>query len=89
MSKPLITCYGLWCSLGAYRGFQKYNQKYREDYKFYLENPNSKRPEYYYSDFIASTLMGVFVYANPILLPVFVYQEIVDLEKKFRCIKRD
>ena len=89
MSVPFKTCYGLWCSLGAYRGFQKYNQKYLEDNKFYLENPNSKRPQYYYSDYIASTLMGVFVYANPVLTPIFVYKEINDLEKEFRGVKKD
>ena len=89
MSKRFLTCYGLWCSLGAYRGIQKYNNNYREDHNFYLENPKSKKPEYYYSDFMASTLMGLFLYGNPFLLPNFAYEEIFDLEKKLRGIKSD
>jgi len=87
MSKPFLTCYGLWCSLGTYRGIQDYNKKYDKDYKFYLENPNSKKPIYYYSDFISSSLLGLLVYANPILLPIFGYHEIVNFEKIIRGIK--
>jgi superoxide dismutase len=88
MSKPFLTCYGLWCSLGTYRGIQDYNKKYDKDYKFYLEKPNSKKPIYYYSDFISSSLLGLLVYANPILLPIFGYYEIVNFEKIIRGISK-
>jgi len=90
MSKVFITSYGLWCSLGVYRGFKDYNNKYDKEYKLYLENNcKLKKPEYYYIDCISSSFIGLFVYGNPILLPIFAYHEIVDLEKKFRGIKKD
>lgn len=89
MAKPIAIGYGLWCSLGVYRGFKDYNNKYDKDYKLYLEKPNLKKPEYYYTDCIGSSFMGLFVYANPILLPIFAYHEVIDLEKKIRGFKKD
>jgi hypothetical protein len=87
MNKPFLTCYGLWCSLGIYRGAQDFNKKYNKDYKFYLENPKSKKPEYYYIDYISSSFSGFLCYANPIILPFFVFVELKDLERKVRGIK--
>jgi hypothetical protein len=87
MSKPFLTCYGLWCSLGIYRGAQDFNKKYNKDYKFYLENPKSKKPEYYYLDCIANSFLVFVCYATPITLPFFVFVELKDLEGKVRGIK--
>jgi len=89
MSKPFLTCYGLWCSLGVYRGFKDYNKKYDKDYKFYLENSKLKKPEYYYSDCISYSFLAFICYANPILLPIFAVAELKDLEGKIRGIKKD
>jgi hypothetical protein len=86
MVKLFVTCYGLWCSLGIYRGFQDYNNKFHKDY---IENPNSKKPEYYYSDLFASSALGFIAYANPLTLPVFAFLEIRELELKIRSIKKD
>lgn len=87
MSKPFLTCYGLWCSLGVYRGVQDYNKKYNKEYKYHVENPNSKKPEYYYTSLIGNSLLGFICYANPITLPIFAIGELYELEKKIRGIK--
>ena len=83
MSKT-FAIYGLWCSFGAYRGFKDYNLKYEKNYKLYLEKPNFKKPQYYYTECFGSTLFGLLAYGNPILLPIFAYHEIVALEQKIR-----
>jgi hypothetical protein len=87
MSKPFLTCYGLWCSLGAYRGVQDYSKKYNKEYKYHTENPNSKKPQYYYTVCFSSSILGIICYANPFTLPFFAYAEIINLEKKIRGIK--
>lgn len=89
MSKILGTSYGLFCSLGIYRGAQDYNKKYNKEYKIYLELPTSKKPEYYYIDFISSSFFGFVCYANPITLPFFLVSELKDLEGKIRGIPKD
>lgn len=75
--------------MGAYRGVQDYDKKYNKDYNFYLKNPNSKRPEYYYTDVVASSFMGFICYANPLILPFFLASEIRYLESEIRGIKKD
>jgi len=85
MSKPFFTFYGLWSALGAYRGVQDFNKDFNKQYKNYMENPtSSKKPEYYYIDYIGSSFMGVVCYANPLTLPFFAFAELKDLEKKIR-----
>lgn len=87
MSKSVLTCYGLWSSLGVYRGVKDYNKQYNKDYKFYMKYPDSKKPEYYYTSAFGNSVFGFICYANPILLPVFAIEELYELEKTIRGIE--
>lgn len=94
MSKRQILIGGIsalsWGSLGAYRGVQYYNKKYRNDYKKYINDPKYRsEPKYYYLTCFGVSCWHFLFYANPVLLPITVIQELYNLEETIRGIKND
>jgi len=85
----LLISYGLWSGLGAYRGFQDYNKEYNKKNKYYMKNPNSKKPEFYFTQFFLNTMVGFLVYANPLSAPFFIVHELYGIEEKIRGIKNE
>jgi len=83
-----------WVSLGAYRGVQDYNRRYKKDYKYFLKHKdnsyrNEKEPIYYYVGCFGSSVLYVLFYVNPILFVSYVIEELYNFEKMIRCIKDD
>lgn len=69
-------CYTSWCGLGFIRGINSY--KYDK-----IKEP------YIYSDSIIDGLIGIFVYGNPILLPLFIHKELYRLEVNIRNLENE
>jgi len=62
-----------WAGLGAYRGVQDYNRRYKKDYKYFLKHKdnsyrNEKEPIYYYVSCFGSSILHLLLYASPIFL---------------------
>lgn len=68
----ILTFYTSWCGLGFIRGTNSY--KY-------------KKEKYLYIDSITYGLYGTLMYANPSLLPVFLYKELYRLEINMRNLE--
>ena len=75
--------WGLWGTLGCYRG----NQYYKTELKRDLER--NKKTQYYYSKNLGCCLLGGCVYVLPITIPVNIIYELYNLEEFVRGIKRD
>ena len=72
--------YAGWCGLGFVRGtnFYKYN------YNKYNENES-----YMYSNSLINGFFGMFVYGNPVTLPITIYKELYRLEVNIRNIEKE
>jgi len=87
--RGFIAC-GLWGGLGAYRGVQRYNKGYNDDYKRYLEHPNYRRkPQYYYISCFGSAVSDFVFYAFPPCIPFTIMTELYYLEGAIRGIEED
>ena len=71
-----IICYTGWCGLGFIRGINSY--KYDK----------IKKP-YIYSDSLVDGLIGIFMYGNPMLLPIFIHKELYRLEVNIRNLENE
>jgi hypothetical protein len=81
---------GLWGGLGAYRGAENYKKNYDIDYKRYLKNPDyNRKPQYYYLTYIGNSIYYSALYIYPISAPIFIIEELYNLEKAIRRIKDD
>jgi hypothetical protein len=79
---------GLWGGLGAYRGTQNYRKNYDIDYKRHLENPTyCKKPQYYYLSCFGKAFYYSALYIYPISGPIFIIEELYNVEKAIRGIK--
>jgi hypothetical protein len=93
----LLTSYGLWGGLGAYRGVQDYNKKYNDKYKYYLKHQNDKykydhikKPQYYYLSCCGSSIIWAFgFYLNPLFIAISIMDELYNVERSIRGIKDD
>jgi hypothetical protein len=75
-----IIGYTSWCGLGFIRGINSY--KYNH-YKY------EKKETYMYSSLILNGILGIFIYVNPILLPITLYKELYRLEINIRNIQNE
>ena len=87
MNKLVVTGYGCWGALGAYRGVQEYNKKFNRDFKHYLKYPDTKKPEYYYLSCLGFSLLASLGYIIPPFLLFNAGLEIYNIERALRGIK--
>lgn len=76
---PLLG-YASWCGLGLIRGVNYY--------KYTCNNYEKKNP-FIYSNSIIDGILGLFLYANPILLPITIHKEIYRLEINIRNLENE
>jgi len=69
-----------WSSLGFIRGLNSYK---------YNHNKYEKTNNYLYLNLVCYGFCGLSLYANPFLLPVFVYKEIYRLEVNLRNLEEE
>lgn len=69
-----------WCGLGFYRGVKDYNYTY---------NRYKKNEPYIYLNSVVDGFLGIFMYANPALLPVTIHKELYRLEVDIRNLEKD
>jgi hypothetical protein len=80
--KPIIiTTLSLWCSLGLYRGGQKY------DYEYNSKKYNNK--SYLYTVKFSNSILYGFLYMNPIFFPFILYKEIYRLEVNLKKLENE
>ena len=72
--------YASWCGLGFVRGTQ--------DYAFNYNRFDKNKPYMYIRSFMYGNL-GIILYANPILLPIFLYKETYRLEINLRNLENE
>ena len=73
-----ILGYTSWCGLGFFRGVNYYKYKCSIN-----DNP------YIYSNSIVDGVLGIFLYGNPILLPVTIHKELYKLEINIRNLENE
>jgi len=79
-----------WAGLGAYRGVQDYNKKYKKDYANYVKNPKYyPQPKYYYVSCIGNSIGHLFFYINPFFIPISIITELYNVEKAIRGMNDD
>ena len=83
-----------WAGLGAYRGVQDYNKRYKKDYQYFLKHKDNgffkeKEPKYYYVSCFGSSILYLIRYVNPIIFMASVIDELYNVEKMIRGIKDD
>ncbi len=98
MGKILFTTWGLFSTLGVYRGIKDYGFKYKQRVTKYEQDcekyPNiykntdiynyATKPKYYTSDAIATGCLGFVLYANPATCLIMLYNELHRLEINLR-----
>jgi hypothetical protein len=82
-----LISYGLWGGLGAYRGVQDYNKQYDKNYKYHLEHPTHRKPQYYYLSCLGSSAVCFGFYIMPLFLPITITMELYSLERAIRGIE--
>jgi len=75
-----IFCFTSWCGLGFLRGINSYA---------YNHNKYEKNEHYIYSYSILHGFGGIILYANPILLPIFIHKELYRLEINIRNLENE
>lgn len=80
MNNKFIIGYTCWCGLGFIRGVKSYNYNY---------NKYKKDEPYMYLNLVCNGLFGIFIYANPILLPVTTHKEFYRLETNLRNLEKN
>ena len=75
-----VICYSSWCGLGFIRGINYYK---------YTHNKYEKDKPYVYSYSIIDGLLGIIIYANPILLPISIHKELYRLEVNIRNLESE
>ena len=84
-----------WAGLGAYRGVQDYNRRYKKDYNYYLKHKDDiyrkeKEPKYYYVSCFGSSIWSCLMYyVNPFCFVCGLIDEMYNFEKMIRGIKDD
>lgn len=85
--KYIIPSWGL---LGIYRGINLYNHNYKMDYKKYVKEPQYyTKPEYFYFANVPYGIFGLFIYYNPIFLPIVLVKEVYRLEVNIRGLNEE
>lgn len=81
-NKKLLSIIGYtgWCGLGFYRGINYYK---------YNHNKYETKENFLYSSSIVYGFYGLFIYANPFLLPILSYKEIYRLECNVRNLENE
>ena len=82
----IITGYTSWCGLGFIRGINYY--KYTHD-TLNKNNNNDKNKPYIYSNSIIDGFLGIFIYGNPIFLPIIIHKELYRLEVSIRNLENE
>ena len=69
-----------WCGLGFIRGINsyKYNHKKYE-----------KNEDYLYVNLLLNGVFGIFMYVNPLFLPLSIYKELYRLEINLRNLENE
>lgn len=82
-------------SLGFYRGINEYKYHYKKDFDRY-ENDCKKypldkfeKPHFFYIHSFFTGTYGLFMYVNPIFLPIFIYKELYRLEVNVRGLDEE
>lgn len=78
--KISIIGYTGWCGLGFIRGVKSY--------KYNHEKYDKNKP-YVYLNSIIDGIFGVFIYGNPIFLPLTIHKELYRLEINTRNLKTE
>ena len=73
----MIAGYSSWCGLGFIRGINYY--KYTHD----------KNKPYIYSNSIIDGILGIFIYGNPIFLPIIIHKELYRFEISIRNLENE
>ena len=68
---------GGWCGLGFFRGL-----------KYYDYDISKKKKPYMYLHSTMNGCLGVFIYANPLLLPITLHKELYRLEVGIRKLEK-
>ena len=76
----IYTSWSGWAGIGFIRGVNSHKYTYNE---FKTNEP------YMYSDSILNGLFGIFVYANPLLLPITMHKELYRLETNIRNLENE
>ena len=81
--KIMITAWGLWGTLGCYRGHQYYKKEVKR------HNERNIKTQYYYISNFGFCIAGILCYVTPptMLIPIFI--EVYNLEEAIRGIKSD
>jgi hypothetical protein len=69
-----------WSLLGFKRGLNTYDYNY---------NNLAKKDTYLYISKVQQGLLGIFLYINPLFLPINIYKEIYRLEVNIRCLEEE
>jgi hypothetical protein len=75
-----LICYTSWCGIGFVRGVNSHNFSHFKN--------ETKEPIIYTNSFIYG-FFGLFMYANPIFLPISIYKEIYRLEVDIRNLENE
>lgn len=75
-----LICYTGWCGLGYYRGIKSY--------KYYNKKYDEGKP-YLYTNLIPNGFIGILLYSNPLLLPIFLHKEFYRLETDIRNLEKE
>ena len=76
----VIAGYSSWCGLGFIRGINYYK---------YTHNNYHKNESYVYSNSIIDGIHGIFIYGNPIFLPITIHKELYRLEITIRNLENE
>ena len=79
----IIVGYTSWCGLGFIRGINYYQ------YTHNILNNNDKNKPYIYSNSIIDGILGIFIYGNPIFLPMTIHKELYRLEISIRKLENE
>ncbi len=81
--------------LGFYRGINEYKYHYKKDLDRY-ENDCKKypvdkfnKPTFFYMHSFFTGTYGLFMYVNPVFLPIFMYKELYRLEVNVRGLDEE
>lgn len=85
----IITINSLWCSLGLYRGGQKYDYEYKQIKYYEYKQIKYERKQYLYVyKFNNSIRYGIY-YMFPLLFPFILSKEIYRLEVYLRKLENE
>lgn len=74
-----------WGGLGAYRGNQYYNNKFKKDMEYYNNNKKyNNEPKYYFVSKIGYMINHFFIYIVPPIFVIKMLDEIYNLEDFIR-----